>query len=79
MKWFFCLLFLTGCKLEVVGDQFAKIYPKDKYADVATISERCPLKANTVQKVNIEDLSGWVCMPEEQAAKYRREYNSECD
>ncbi len=78
MKWFFCLFFLVGCKLEVVGDKVAKVYPDDGYADIAEILEQCPMKATTVKKVPLSELSGWICIPEAQAAKYRREYNSEC-
>lgn len=78
MKKLLLVLFLSSCKIDLVGDKVAKIYPVDGYADVATIVESCPLKIGTIEEKSINELQGWVCVPESQAAKYRRDYSKDC-
>lgn len=78
MKRLVIFLFLTSCKVDLVGDKVAKIYPVDGYADVATVVESCPVKIGTIEEKPIDELQGWVCVPESQLAKYRREYSKDC-
>jgi hypothetical protein len=69
-------LLLSGCKeVKLVGDYFAKIYPKDGYADVVQVEQEEPIKVGEAVETKIEDLSGWICVPEKQFAKYRRAYD----
>ena len=80
MKLFLFLstLFLFGCKeVKIVGDVFCKIYPADGYADCATVTEQEPVKVTEPVEKSLDDLTGNICVPEKQFAKYRRAYEKE--
>lgn len=76
---FLSTLFLSGCKeVELVGDVFCKIYPKDGYADCATVVEQKPdVKVTDPVEKPLSDLDGWIAVKESQFAKYRRAYESQ--
>lgn len=75
---FLSTFFLLGCKeVELVGDVFCKLYPKDGYADCATVTQQKPdIKVTDPVEKSIDDLDGWIMVPEAQFAKYRRAYES---
>lgn len=80
MKLFLFLstLFLFGCEeVKIVGDIFCKIYPADGYADCATVTEQEPVKVTDPVEKSLDDLTGNICVPEKQFAKYRRAYEKE--
>lgn len=69
------VVFLMGCEdVKLVGDVFAKIYPKDGYADAAKVLTQDPVKVSDPVEIPLADMSGWICVPEAQFAKYRRAY-----
>lgn len=68
---------MVGCKeVKLVGDLFCKIYPQDNYADCTNVLEQKPVKVTDPVEHPMSDLSGFVCVPEKQFAKYRRAYES---
>lgn len=69
-------LLLTGC-FDIKGDDVAFIYPSEGIANVRQFTNSCPVKVNQAVTVPITDLTGWVCIPPEKAAKYRREYEKD--
>ena len=81
MKYLLLLTMLfafSGCEeVEIVGDVFCKIYPADGYADCATITEQEPVKVTNPVEKSLDDLTGNICVPEKQFAKYRRAYEKE--
>lgn len=71
---------MSGCKeVELKGDVFAKIYPNDGYADTVIVESQDPVKVSEASEVSLDQLSGWIAVPEEQFAKYRRAYERELD
>lgn len=73
--------FMSGCKtLDVRGDTVYQIYPQDGYAEETQISNSCPIDAYEPKTINIldEKMQGVICIPEAQAAEYRRKHNKEC-
>lgn len=79
MRYLFLLLFLSGCGVNIIGDEVARIYPDDGYGDVTTIKNACPVEITEVTQRPLSSFSGWVCIPEKQFTKYRREWESECN
>lgn len=79
MKYLILLVvFLMGCEeVKIVGDVFCKIYPADGYADCATVTEQEPVKVTDPVEKSLDDLTGNICVPEKQFAKYRRAYEKE--
>ena len=73
---FFASITLTGC-FDIKGDDVAFIYPKEGSANLRQISSNCPVKVTTPTTVDINELTGWVCLPPEKAARYRREYEKD--
>ena len=74
----FTAFFFLGCEDPLdKGDIFCKIYPRDGYADCAKIDKKDPIKVTEPVEVDMEDLTGYICIPEEQFAKYRRAYEKE--
>lgn len=72
------VVFLMGCEeVKIVGDVFCKIYPADGYADCATVTEQEPVKVTEPVEKSLDDLTGNICVPEKQFAKYRRAYEKE--
>jgi hypothetical protein len=69
---------LSGC-LSIEGDKVAYIYPKEGIANIRQFSNSCPVKVTKPITVNINNLNGWICIPSESAAKYRREFERDCD
>ena len=71
-------LSLTGC-FDIKGDDVAFIYPKEGIANVRQFANNCPIQVTPAKTVDISELTGWVCIPPEKAAKYRREYEKDCN
>ena len=72
------LFAFSGCEeVKIVGDIFCKIYPADGYADCATITEQEPVKVTEPVEKSLDGLTGNICVPEKQFAKYRRAYEKE--
>jgi len=75
----FLLMGAKGCQFDLTGYTPAVIFPKDGYANQYTIAQSCPIKVlPDVKEIPLTDMAGWVCIPESQYAKIRREYESEC-
>lgn len=70
-------LSLTGC-FDIKGMTPAFVYPDEGIANIYTITEKCPVKAAFTSTVSASSLTGYVCLPAEQAAKIRREYERDC-
>lgn len=70
-------LFLTGCKVDLVGDSFSQIYPKDGYAKTLTVTSEDPIETTEPVNVPLDSLVGYVCVSEKQFAEYRRAYEQE--
>jgi hypothetical protein len=81
MKYLLLLAMLfafSGCEeVKIVGDIFCKIYPKDGYADCAKVVKQEPVEVTDPVEVTLEELSGYIAVPEAQFAKYRRAYEKE--
>ena len=69
----FCL---SGC-FDIKGDDVAFIYPKEGIANIRQFTNSCPVQVTKPRTVAISELSGWVCINGETAAKYRREYEKD--
>lgn len=71
---------LFGC-FDIKGDDVAFIYPKEGIANVRQFANNCPIQVTQAKTVDINELTGWVCIPPDKAAKYRREYekDNECN
>ena len=81
MKKIFLLVaisFLSGC-FNIEGDDVAFIYPKEDIANVRQFAKSCPVKVTQPKTVPLSELEGWVCIPPEKAAEYRREYENDCN
>lgn len=78
----FVLAFLIfGCKtLDVKGDTVYQIWPQDGYAEEMQIAESCPVEPTEPVTINLLDqkMSGVICIPYDQAMKYKRKHNKEC-
>jgi hypothetical protein len=73
------LMGAKGCQFDLTGFTPAILFPKDGYANKYTIAQSCPIKVlPDVKEIPLNEMSGWVCIPESQFAKIRREYESEC-
>lgn len=70
--------FLTGC-FDLKGDDVAFIYPDEGIANIRQFANSCPVQVTKAVTVDIKELDGWVCVSAEQAAKYRREYEKDCE
>lgn len=70
---------IVGCKYEIKGDTVAFIYPSENRANVRTFSNSCPVKVSEPTTVSLAELEGWICVPADQAAKHRREFEKQCN
>ncbi len=73
----FITLIITACKVELVGDYFSQIYTKDGYAKTLQVVKEDPIEVTEPVNVTLESLNGYICVSEEQFAKYRRAYEKE--
>ena len=72
-------LLLTGC-FDITGSTTAFIYPDEGIARIRTITNKCPIQVSQAETVPISQLTGWVCIPPDEAAEFRREYEKkECN
>lgn len=68
---------IAGC-FDIKGATVAFIYPDEGVASVRTITNGCPVKVSEKSTMQLKELSGWVCISPKDAAKFRREYESQC-
>lgn len=56
----------------------AFIYPTEKIGDIYTITQGCPITVSTPKTMDITSMTGWLCLPPDQAAAVRREWQADC-